>query len=227
MAYTSRKDIKVPESYIQKIRDTKTKSAALAKYGKSTDPKMREALRRFYGDANVVSTSSKSAPKKDTTSASSRNRPRNSVPMRSSVSETKPKSGSTMIAGRKEAMAKMTPSQRKRNDDLAKFGKNVLYPVATSVLPVTKGAMAAKAVYGAAAKRAGVGTIKSGVKKGIATKSELSAARSTARGIVKDDIKLKSKTAKLKASNAVKRNTKNATSLQRANSIRRASKAGQ
>lgn len=54
MAYKARKDIKVPESYIQKLRDAKTKGAALAKYGTSTDPKMREALRRFYGSSAVA-----------------------------------------------------------------------------------------------------------------------------------------------------------------------------
>ena len=49
MAYKSRKDIKVSEAYIQKLRDAGSKKAALEKYGSSNDPKMREALRRFYG----------------------------------------------------------------------------------------------------------------------------------------------------------------------------------
>ena len=90
MAYKSRKDIKVPESYIQKIRDTKTKSAALAKYGDSTDPKMREALRRFYGSANVVSDSIQNIPKKNITNSMLKNRPPNSVPISKSVSDVKP-----------------------------------------------------------------------------------------------------------------------------------------
>jgi hypothetical protein len=207
MAYKPRKDIKVPESYIQKIRATKTKSAALAKYGDSNDPKMREALRRFYGDVGAPK------PMGDTARAKASTLPRKSVAMKT-VAQAKPsrtgatpargntpykptksttaskKMASTAIPGRN--LSKMTPSQRKRNDDLAKFGKNVLYPAATSVLPVTKGAMVAKAAYGAAAKQAGVKSIKQGVKKGIATKGELKEARSMARGMVKDSVKLKS-----------------------------------
>jgi hypothetical protein len=83
MAYKSRKDIKVPESYIQKIRDTKTKSAALAKYGNSNDPKMREALRRFYGDVGAPK------PMGDSARAKASTLPRKSVAMKT-VAQSKP-----------------------------------------------------------------------------------------------------------------------------------------
>jgi hypothetical protein len=44
--------IKVSEAQVQKLRDAGTKSAAIKKYG--SDPKMREALNRFYGKAEVT-----------------------------------------------------------------------------------------------------------------------------------------------------------------------------
>jgi hypothetical protein len=84
MAYKPRKDIKVPESYIQKLRDAGTKKAALEKYGTSTDPKMREALRRFYGANSITPLGASSRSR-------AQSRPRSSVPMPKSVSQTKPK----------------------------------------------------------------------------------------------------------------------------------------
>jgi hypothetical protein len=85
MAYESRKDIKVSESYIQKLRDAGSKKAALEKYGKSTDPKMREALRRFYG-ANAPT------PIKDSSRTIARTLPRKSIPMGAkNISDAKPK----------------------------------------------------------------------------------------------------------------------------------------
>jgi len=235
MAYKARKDIKVPESYIQKIRDTKTKSAALAKYGSSTDPKMREALRRFYGSANVVSNVSDSKraqlgtlPKKSVDVKSKAPAPvkKTSGPVRGST-PYKPTSKSATV-GKKSVQQPVRGKPggvTMSKGDGAKIVKSYATVIGT-VTPIGKAGMVGRAVYGAAAKRAGVGALKTGVKKGIATKGELSAARSMARGMVKDDIKLKSKTATIKASNMVKRNTKNATALQRANSMRKASKAG-
>ena len=212
------KKIKVSESYVQKLRDAGTKKAALAKYGKSTDPQMREALRRFYG-ANAIAPMSDSARAKASTlprksvatkpkTVTTGSRTSGKITVAAKATETKSKGSNkaytTQAQSRKQAMANMTPVQRKRNDQLTKFGKDVLYPVATTILPVTKGGLAAKAVYSAAAKRAGVPAIKAGIKKGISDKRELSSARSMARGMIKDDIKLKSKTAKLKATNTAK-----------------------
>jgi hypothetical protein len=91
MAYKPRKDIKVPESYIQKIRATKTKSAALAKYGDSNDPKMREALRRFYGDVGAPK------PMGDSARAKASTLPRKSVAMKT-VAQSKPSRTSTTPA---------------------------------------------------------------------------------------------------------------------------------
>lgn len=82
MAYKSRKDVKVSESYIQKLRDAGSKKAALEKYGSSSDPKMREALRRFYG-------ASAPAPMKDSSRTIARTLPKKSIPMKS-VAQAKP-----------------------------------------------------------------------------------------------------------------------------------------
>jgi hypothetical protein len=90
MAYKSRKDIKVSEAYIQKLRDAGTKKAALEKYGSSTDPKMREALRRFYG-ANAP------APLTDSKRAQLRTLPKSSVAMKT-VTQSKPSRTSTTPA---------------------------------------------------------------------------------------------------------------------------------
>jgi len=90
MAYKSRKDIKVSEAYIQKLRDAGTKKAALEKYGSSTDPKMREALRRFYG-ANAP------APLTDSKRAKLGTLPKSSIPMKT-VAQSKPSRTSTTPA---------------------------------------------------------------------------------------------------------------------------------
>lgn len=82
MAYKPRKDIKVSESYIQKLRDAGSKKAALEKYGSSSDPKMREALRRFYG-------ASAPAPLGDSKRAQLGTLPKKSVAMKT-VSQAKP-----------------------------------------------------------------------------------------------------------------------------------------
>jgi hypothetical protein len=240
MAYKSRKDIKVPESYIQKIRDTKTKSAALEKYGNSTDPKMREALRRFYGSAAAPTAL------KDSSRTRERTLPKKSVAMKT-VAQAKPsRTGATPARGNTpykptKSATKSTTATKKtsvqqpvrglpggvtmKKGDGAKVVKSYATIIGT-VTPIGKAGMLGKAAYSAAAKQTGIKALKAGVKKGIATKGELSAARGMARGMVKDTVKLKSKTATVKASNMVKRNTKNATSIQRANSIRKASKAG-
>jgi len=98
MAYKSRKDIKVSEAYIQKLRDAGTKKAALEKYGSSTDPKMREALRRFYG-ANAP------APLTDSKRAKLGTLPKSSIPMKT-VAQSKP--SRTGLAPRSQTATKST-----------------------------------------------------------------------------------------------------------------------
>ena len=57
---------------------------------------------------------------------------------------------------RAQAMKNMTPAERKRNDKLAKFGKDVLLPVSLGVLPIGRAgtiAKAGRAVAGAGKKK--------------------------------------------------------------------------
>lgn len=240
MAYKPRKDIKVPESYIQKIRATKTKSAALAKYGDSTDPKMREALRRFYGSSTAPTAL------KDSTRTRERTLPKKSVAMKTvaqakpsrtgiaprfstAAKSTKPTSNATMTMGSRTG-GKITVNKENYEKNKAAFEKrtNRALTVA-SAIPVVRGGMAAKAAYSAAAKQVGVAKVKQGVKNKIATKGELSEARSMARGMVKDTAKLKSKTATTKAKTVVKSGASKASGadkIKNANAIRKASKAG-
>jgi hypothetical protein len=98
MAYKPRKDIKVSESYIQKLRDAGSKKAALEKYGSSSDPKMREALRRFYG-------ASAPAPMKDSSRTVARTLPKKSIPMKT-VAQSKP--SRTGIAPKSKTATKST-----------------------------------------------------------------------------------------------------------------------
>ena len=46
---------------------------------------------------------------------------------------------------RAQAMKNMTPAQRKKNDQLAKFGKDVLLPASLAVLPIGRAGTAVKA----------------------------------------------------------------------------------
>jgi hypothetical protein len=214
MAYKSRKDIKVPESYIQKIRATKTKSAALAKYGDSTDPKMREALRRFYGDVGAPK------PATDSKRAKLGTLPKKSVAM------AKPKT-TTMGSRTAGKITVNTKAEEKRKAEFSKRTNRAM--TVASAIPVVRGGMAAKAAYSAAAKQVGVAKVKQGVKNKIATKGELSEARSMARGMVKDTAKLKSKTATTKVKTVVKSGASKASGadkIKNANAIRKASKAG-
>ena len=177
MAYKARKDIKVPESYIQKIRDTKTKSAALAKYGKSTDPKMREALRRFYGSANVVSDSIQNIPKKNITNSTLKNRPPNSVPMSKSVSDVKPKSNAQKVDSFVRGVYKKAgPENFIAGGAAIKVGKSAL-KLARSV-NIAKNTKILKTAKGAEANLA---RTKSGYSKGLSTKSEVKQAKAAVR----------------------------------------------
>jgi hypothetical protein len=100
MAYKPRKDIKVSESYIQKLRDAGSKKAALEKYGSSSDPKMREALRRFYG-------ASAPAPMKDSSRTVARTLPKKSIPMKT-VAQSKPSRTGAGMAPRSGTATKST-----------------------------------------------------------------------------------------------------------------------
>jgi hypothetical protein len=150
MAYKPRKDIKVPESYIQKLRDTGSKKAALDKYGSSSDPKMREALRRFYG-------ASAPAPMTDSKRATARTLPKKSIPMKT-VAKAKP-SGS--------ADPRRAPSQNPRSAASAPkassrtatkkstSGKSVGQKLDTAARNVYKYAGPENFIAGGAALRAG------------------------------------------------------------------------
>jgi hypothetical protein len=194
MAYKPRKDIKVPESYIQKLRDTGSKKAALEKYGKSTDPKMREALRRFYG-ANAP------APVKDSSRTVSRTLPRSSIPMKSSVSDAKPKPKSN--AQKVDAFVK----------GVYKYAGPENFVAGGAALRVgkaaSKGAKAAsvakntKTLKTATGSKANLARTKVGYAKGLATKSEVKQAKAavgskTARKVskAKDAAKRASKAGK-------------------------------
>jgi hypothetical protein len=170
------------------LRDTGSKKAALEKYGKSTDPKMREALRRFYG-------ASAPAPMTDSKRAKAATLPRKSVAM------AKPKT-TTMGSRTGGKITVNTEANEKRKAEFEKRTGRAM--TVASAIPVVRGGMAARTAYSAAAKQVGVAKVKQGVKSKIATKSELKEARSMARGMVKDTAKLKSKTATTKAKAAAK-----------------------
>jgi hypothetical protein len=213
MAYKPRKDIKVSETYIQKLRDAGSKKAALEKYGSSSDPKMREALRRFYGATAPT-------PMTDSKRAKLGTLPKKSVAM------AKPKT-TTMGSRTAGKITVNTKAEEKRKAEFSKRTNRAM--TVASAIPVVRGGMAAKAAYSAAAKQVGVAKVKQGVKNKIATKGELSEARSMARGMVKDTAKLKSKTATTKVKTVVKSGASKASGadkIKNANAIRKASKAG-
>jgi hypothetical protein len=142
MAYKPRKDIKVPESYIQKLRDAGSKKASLEKYGSSTDPKMREALRRFYGA---------SAPAPLPTAERAANKPKGSLPK--TVSQAKPKSnaapkapgrvgpGQVVQTRRSAAPTSKAPNRESANKAAAnKAAGNKRAMQIASVVPIVRGA---------------------------------------------------------------------------------------
>jgi hypothetical protein len=165
-------NIKVTEAQLDKLRKEGTPEKAIAKY--KNDPSMREALNRFYGKDRVGKT-----PASTSTTGTVRGGPGPKMPKRpaggpgakmtardgrgAKSSTAKPtsnkpgsskKMASTMIPGRKEALAKMTPEQRRRNDQLAKFGKDVILPLSMAAIPVggVAGGLAAAGAKSAGAK---------------------------------------------------------------------------
>jgi hypothetical protein len=149
MAYKPRKDIKVSESYIQKLRDTGSKKAALEKYGSSSDPKMREALRRFYG-------ASAPAPMKDSSRTIARTLPKKSIPMGKTVSQAKPGvparggTATKRTSGKGVTMKQVGASVRKFDD--------VVEGAILAAIPAGRLAKGAKAVAGKAMSRAKAGS---------------------------------------------------------------------
>ena len=203
--------VKVSEAQVQKLRAAGSKSAAIKKYG--SDPKMREALNRFYGKAEVTrlaggSASSSSStttprggpgakmPKKPAggpgakmTARDGRGATSSSKSSGSKSSTSSKSSRSMMIPGRN--LSKMTPAQRKRNDQLAKFGKDVILPASLAAIPVAgvSGGLAAAGARSAA--------VKLGVKQ---TAAKNVAARATAKA----DEAIKLQKAATAAKNAAK-----------------------
>jgi hypothetical protein len=152
MAYKPRKDIKVSESYIQKLRDTGSKKAALEKYGSSTDPKMREALRRFYG-------ASAPAPMKDSSRAVARTLPKKSIPMKT-VAQSKPsRTGAPARGGTatKTTATRKGMTMKQAGDAAAKFN-NAVEGAIVAAIPLGRGAKLAKTVAGKAMSRAKTGS---------------------------------------------------------------------
>lgn len=202
MAYKPRKDIKVSEAYIQKLRDAGSKKAALEKYGTSTDPKMREALRRFYG-ANAP------APMKDSSRTIARTLPKKSIPMGKSVSQAKPKgtpgsrgTGPVVQTRRSAAPTTKAPNRAAANRGVSakQIGKTVRKfddAVETAILaaiPAGRVAKAGKAVGSKVVKsatiakntrtlktatgsKANLARTKIGKAKGLATKAEVKQAK--------------------------------------------------
>lgn len=208
------KKIKVSEKTVQELRKG-TMAGNLAK-AKNASPEMKEALIRFYGVKRVA----QAGGIKDSKRAQLGTLPKKSVAM------AKPKT-TTMGSRTAGKITVNTKAEEKRKADFSKRTNRAL--TVASAIPVVRGGMAAKAAYSAAAKQVGVAKVKQGVKNKIATKGELSEARSMARGMVKDTAKLKSKTATTKAKTVVKSGASKASGadkIKNANAIRKASKAG-
>jgi hypothetical protein len=163
MAYKPRKDIKVSESYIQKLRDAGSKKAALEKYGSSSDPKMREALRRFYG-------ASAPAPMKDSSRAVARTLPKKSIPMKT-VAKSKPsgsadprrapsqnpRSAASAPKASSRTATRKGITMKQAGDAAAKFN-NAVEGAIVAAIPLGRGAKFAKTVAGKAVSRAKTGS---------------------------------------------------------------------
>lgn len=203
------KSKKVTEAQLDKLRKEGTPEKAIAKY--KNDPSMREALNRFYGKDRVGKT-----PGSTSTTGTVRGGPGAKMPKRpaggpgakmttrdgrggaksstykpagNKPSSNKPSSKSMMIPGRN--LDKMTPAQRKRNDQLARFGKDVLLPAATFAVP------------GGAAVKAGM------VAKGAKAAAMANAKKQAASNIAKRSTwKAKDALAKQKAATVAKNATK-------------------
>jgi hypothetical protein len=204
------KSKKVSSAQLDKLRKEGTPDKAIAKY--KNDPAMREALNRFYGKDRVsktagsTSTSASSTvrggpgakmPKKPAGGPGAKMTARDGRGGASSTSKTssskpstsKSKMVSTAIPGRN--LSKMTPAQRKRSDQLARIGRDVILPASLAAIPVA-GVSGGIAAAGAKATAAKVGA------KQVAAKNI--AARSTSKA----DEAIKLQKAATAAKNAAK-----------------------
>jgi len=196
MPYKSRKDIKVPESYIQKIRDTKTKSAAIKKYGKTTDPKMQEAMRRFYGNANVISAPTSSASRKDTPRESSMTRPRSSVPIKQTTSQTKPKSNAQKVDSFVRGVYKYAGPENFVAGGLAVKGAMTAGKAANKLSKTISIAKNTKTLKTATGSKANLARTKIGYARGLATKGEVRQAKSAVSSTAKQRVSSAARTGK-------------------------------
>jgi hypothetical protein len=183
---------KVSKDQLDKLRKEGTPEKAIAKY--KNDPAMREALNRFYGKDRVSKAAGSAS-----TSGAVRGGPGAKIPKRpaggpgakmtardgrggaksstAKPASNKSKMASTAIPGRN--LSKMTPEQRKRNDQLAKFGKDVLLPAATLAVPgggLVKAGMVAKG-----AKAAAMANAKKQAASNIAKRSTMKASDAMAK----------------------------------------------
>lgn len=241
MAYKPRKDIKVSESYIQKLRDAGSKKAALDKYGSSTDPKMREALRRFYG-------ASAPAPVKDSSRTTARTLPKKSIPMGKPVAQTKPSgtagsrgTGPVVQTRRSAPPTTKAPNREAANKAAAnKAAGNKRALQIASVVPIVRGARmvagGAKVVsgiargkdaakfYGDAARNMSTRAQKAGEMRST-QQAVASASKKKASGL--QGAATRAKNAKAAEKARLERNAKAAATRKRnAAAAKRASKAG-
>ncbi len=182
MAYKPRKDIKVSESYIQKLRDAGSKKAALEKYGSSTDPKMREALRRFYGaSAPAPLTDSKRAklgtlPKKSVAMAKPKTKTMGSRTGGKITVTEKPKASSSV--GKKLDTAARNVYKYAGPENFIAGGAAI--KVGKAVSKTAKSVSIAKntrTLATATGSKANLARTKIGKAKGLATKSEVKQAK--------------------------------------------------
>lgn len=182
---------KVSKDQLDKLRKEGTPDKAIAKY--KNDPAMREALNRFYGKDRVSKAAGSSSsstpsggpgakmPKRPAGGPGSKMTARDgrggAKSSTAKPASNKSKMASTAIPGRN--LSKMTPEQRKRNDQLAKFGKDVLLPAATLAVP---GGAAVKAgMIAKGAKAAAMSNAKKQAASNIAKRSTMKASDAMAK----------------------------------------------
>ena len=194
---------KVSKDQLDKLRKEGTPDKAIAKY--KNDPAMREALNRFYGKDRVSKAAGSSSsstpsggpgakmPKRPAGGPGSKMTARDgrggAKSSTAKPASNKSKMVSTAIPGRN--LSKMTPAQRKRSDQLARIGRDVILPASLAAIPVA-GVSGGIAAAGARATAAKVGA------KQVAAKNI--AARSTSKA----DEAIKLQKAATAAKNAAK-----------------------
>jgi hypothetical protein len=92
-----------------------------------------------------------------------------SGPKSAKPTSSKSKMASTMIPGRKQAIANMTPAQRKQFDQLTRVGKDVILPLSMTAIPIggVAGGVAAAGIKSAGAKL----VVKQTAAKNVATRA--------------------------------------------------------